>query len=143
MDEMRITQVVNNLVSNAVKFSEDGREVLIRGEAKEDGIVVSIKDDGVGIARENLSKLFQKFSQIDSSSTRKTGGTGLGLIISKGIVEEHSGKIWVESVEGVGSTFSFWIPYPSPDIKDGQEPDMNESAQDGSAEDVEPHSSAA
>lgn len=143
IDEMRITQVVNNLVSNAVKFSDEGREVLISAKTAEDGVVVSIKDDGVGIAQENLPKLFQKFSQIDSSSTRKTGGTGLGLIISKGIVEEHGGRIWVDSKEGEGSTFSFRLPYPGSDVKANHSQDVSDAGPDDDAADGEVHSSAA
>jgi signal transduction histidine kinase/DNA-binding response OmpR family regulator len=136
IDEMRIVQVINNLVSNAVKFSEEGEPITIRAELEDEGIVVSIEDRGVGISKENLSKLFQKFSQVDSSSTRKTGGTGLGLIISKGIVEEHGGRIWVESQVGKGSTFRFWIPGPGHEIAAPPRPAAGEgtSSDDGSEE---------
>ena len=72
---------------------------------------VSVRDLGEGISAEDLPKLFKKFTQIDSSATRKAGGTGLGLVICKGIVEQHGGKIWVESVSGDGSTFFFTLPY--------------------------------
>lgn len=139
LDEMRITQVINNLVSNAVKFSEEGEEVELCAVTTGEGIVVSVKDHGVGIAKENLSKLFQKFTQIDSSSTRKTGGTGLGLIISKGIVEEHGGRIWVESDIGVGSTFHFCIPYPAADIMDREDMNADADAREGTG----PESNAA
>ena len=69
-----------------------------------------MRDHGEGIAPQDLPKLFRKFSQIDSSATRKAGGTGLGLVICKGIVEQHGGKIWVESTLGKGSTFYFTLP---------------------------------
>ena len=71
---------------------------------------MDVVDSGIGIALEDLPKLFLKFQQLDSSNTRKAGGTGLGLVISKGIVEEHCGRIWVTSERGQGSTFSFWLP---------------------------------
>ena len=71
---------------------------------------VGVRDYGEGIAPPDLPKLFRKFSQIDSGSTRKVGGTGLGLVISKGIVEQHGGTIWVESTHGEGSTFFFTLP---------------------------------
>ena len=71
---------------------------------------MTVRDHGEGIAPQNLSKLFRKFSQIDSSATRKAGGAGLGLVICKGIVEQHGGRIGVESVPGEGSTFHFTLP---------------------------------
>jgi len=128
IDEIRVVQVVNNLVSNAVKFSDDGGLIIVKAELGEDGAVVSVIDHGVGISVENQSKLFQKFGQLDSSSTRKAGGTGLGLIISKGIVEEHGGRIWVESEPGKGSTFSFWLPFPSAETQVLQESGGEEEA---------------
>lgn len=113
-DELRIIQVLNNLVSNAIKFSPEDSVIRIRATLEQEGVTVRIQDSGIGIAPEDLSKLFRKFRQLDSSSTRKAGGTGLGLVISKGIVEEHGGKIWVESTVGEGSTFSFWLPIKPP-----------------------------
>ena len=82
----------------------------VRALQMDGGIKVDVVDSGIGIASEDIPKLFLKFQQLDSSNTRKAGGTGLGLVISKGIVEEHGGRIWVESKKGEGSTFSFWIP---------------------------------
>jgi len=109
-DEKRLVQVLTNLLSNALKFS-GGKGVTVGARpADEGGIVFFVSDQGHGIAEADLPKLFQKFRQIDSSTTRRAGGTGLGLVISKGIVEEHGGRIWVESEVGKGSTFSFWIP---------------------------------
>jgi signal transduction histidine kinase/DNA-binding response OmpR family regulator len=109
-DELRVSQVMSNLLSNAIKFSHQGETIEVRARAEDGGVVVEIEDRGIGIAQDDLPKLFTKFRQLDSSSTRKTGGTGLGLAISKGIVEEHNGRIWVESRRGQGSCFSFWLP---------------------------------
>jgi signal transduction histidine kinase len=109
-DPMRIGQVVTNLVGNAIKFSPDKGHVEIFASGDESLVTVSVKDYGRGIAPRDLSRLFQRFAQLDSSTTRKAGGTGLGLVISKGIVEQHGGKIWVESALDQGSTFSFSLP---------------------------------
>ena len=109
-DELRLTQVVSNLLANGIKFSPAGSRILVRGAEEGDGVTIDVVDSGIGIALEDLPKLFLKFQQLDSSNTRKAGGTGLGLVISKGIIEEHGGRIWVESEKGKGSTFSFWIP---------------------------------
>lgn len=113
-DEMRIVQVLNNLISNAIKFSPEETTVTIETARQEEGVVVRVRDQGVGIAPEDLPKLFNRFRQLDSSSTRRAGGTGLGLVISKGIIEEHQGRIWAESIPGTGSTFSFWLPARAP-----------------------------
>jgi signal transduction histidine kinase/CheY-like chemotaxis protein len=110
LDPNRITQVMTNLLSNAIKFSPDNGRIELIVEPWEDGVRVSLKDYGEGISPRDLPKLFKKFSQIDSGSTRKVGGTGLGLVISKGIVEQHGGKIWVDSAPGAGSTFYFTLP---------------------------------
>ncbi len=110
MDANRIAQVLTNLLSNAIKFSPTNGRIEIGAEVGEEGVRVGVRDHGEGIAPQDLAKLFRKFSQIDSSATRKAGGTGLGLVISKGIVEQHGGRIWVESLPGVGSTFFFTLP---------------------------------
>jgi signal transduction histidine kinase/FixJ family two-component response regulator len=113
-DPMRVGQVATNLIGNAIKFSpEEGRiEVFASGDSST--VTVSVKDYGKGIAQRDINRLFQRFAQLDSSTTRKAGGTGLGLVISKGIVEQHGGKIWVESALGKGSTFSFSLPRQRP-----------------------------
>jgi signal transduction histidine kinase/DNA-binding response OmpR family regulator len=113
-DPMRLGQVVTNLVGNAIKFSpENGRvEVFASGDTRE--VTVSVKDYGRGIATRDQNRLFQRFAQLDSSTTRKAGGTGLGLVISKGIIEQHGGAIWVESALNQGSTFSFSLPRKRP-----------------------------
>jgi signal transduction histidine kinase/DNA-binding response OmpR family regulator len=114
-DEMRLAQVLTNLVGNAVKFSHPETDVVIRVVSEAGGTVVKVTDQGIGIAPEDLPKLFSRFHQLDSSTTRRAGGTGLGLVISKGIIDEHGGRIWAESVPGQGSTFSFWLPAATAD----------------------------
>lgn len=109
-DEMRISQVLSNLLSNAIKFSREGTEIRVEALAMEGGATVGVIDQGIGIAPDDIPKIFRPFRQLDSSSTRMAGGTGLGLVISKGIIEEHGGRIWVESRPGAGSRFSFWLP---------------------------------
>ncbi len=110
LDAHRITQVVTNLLSNAIKFSPPGGGVHVAATASGDVLRVTVRDHGEGIQSEDLPRLFKKFQQIDSGSTRKVGGTGLGLVISKGIVEQHGGRIGVESQPGSGSTFWFTLP---------------------------------
>ena len=110
LDAHRVTQVVTNLLSNAIKFSPPGGSVRVEATAGEGVLRVSVRDHGDGIAAKDLPKLFRKFQQIDSGSTRKVGGTGLGLVICKGIVEQHGGRIGVESAPGEGSLFWFTLP---------------------------------
>jgi signal transduction histidine kinase len=110
MDADRITQVMTNLLSNAVKFSPAGGRVDVAAESAGDWLRVTVRDHGEGIPAQDLPKLFQKFSQVDSSATRRAGGTGLGLVICKNIVEQHGGRVTVESVPGTGSRFSFTLP---------------------------------
>jgi signal transduction histidine kinase/DNA-binding response OmpR family regulator len=109
-DPMRVGQIATNLIGNAIKFSPEKARIEIFASGDSGAVTVSVKDYGRGIAQRDLSRLFQRFAQLDSSTTRKAGGTGLGLVISKGIVEQHGGKIWVESALGKGSTFSFSLP---------------------------------
>lgn len=104
-DQTRLEQVITNILSNAIKFSHEGGEVLVDVQATEAGVRVSVTDHGVGIPSGARDKVFAPFSQIDSSDTRKVGGTGLGLNIAKRIMEAHSGLINYQSKEGTGSTF--------------------------------------
>ena len=113
-DPMRMGQVVTNLLGNAIKFSPDEGRVEVFASGDEKGVTVSVRDYGRGIAPRDVARLFQRFAQLDSSTTRKAGGTGLGLVISKGIVEQHGGTIWVESAVDQGSTFSFSLPRTRP-----------------------------
>src|SRR5580704_11082509 len=108
-DGRRLTQVLINLVGNAIKFTDAG-EVVITGGTADGSFHLSVRDTGPGISAADQAKLFQEFQQADNAITRKKGGTGLGLAISKRIVEMHGGKIWLESQVGQGSTFSFTVP---------------------------------
>jgi signal transduction histidine kinase len=108
-DQRRLTQVVVNLVGNAIKFTEIGGEVQVDVQTSDGAFLVSVVDNGPGIAAADQQRIFESFRQIDTSKTRK-GGAGLGLAIAKRIVELHSGRIWVESILGKGSTFRFTVP---------------------------------
>jgi signal transduction histidine kinase len=109
-DADRIRQVLSNLVSNAVKFSPAGGLVRITMRQGDGVVEASISDQGIGIPAAAQEKLFQKFFRADNTETRKIGGTGLGLALVKQIIEAHSGRVWVQSVYGEGSTFSFTLP---------------------------------
>jgi len=108
-DERRLTQVLLNLVGNAIKFTDTG-EVVIKAAAINESFILSVRDTGPGISEADQAKLFQEFQQADNSITKAKGGTGLGLAISKRIVELHGGRIWLESQPGQGSTFSLTLP---------------------------------
>ena len=109
-DENRLQQILLNLVGNAVKFTESGR-IEVRAKRDEQGIVrVDVLDTGIGIPKENHLSIFASFEQVDGSDHRGFGGTGLGLAVSKQLVELHGGSIWVESQPGEGSVFSFTLP---------------------------------
>jgi signal transduction histidine kinase len=108
-DERRLTQVLLNLVGNAIKFTDTG-EVAIRTSVANGSFTVAVRDTGPGIAEQDQAKIFEEFQQADSSSTKQKGGTGLGLAIAKRIIEMHGGRLWVESTVGEGATFSFTIP---------------------------------
>ncbi|MBI3722517.1 FHA domain-containing protein [bacterium] len=109
-DPRRILQVLNNLVSNAVKFSRPGDAVTLGATSNENTIVVSVTDTGQGISQEDLAKLFAPFEQGSSKATRGERGTGLGLAIARKIVELHGGQIWAVSQKGLGSQFAFTLP---------------------------------
>jgi two-component system phosphate regulon sensor histidine kinase PhoR len=108
VDADRIRQVVINLVHNAIKFTPPGGYVTVTARAVHDGIVVSVADTGIGIPAEDLPRIFERFYKADRA--RSGGGTGLGLAIAKHTIQAHNGRLWVESVEGKGSTFSFSLP---------------------------------
>jgi signal transduction histidine kinase len=108
-DERRISQVLLNLVGNAIKFTDEG-EVAIHASAANGSFTVAVCDSGPGISQSDQVRIFGEFQQADNSSTRRKGGTGLGLSIAKRIIEMHNGRIWVESDVGKGSTFFFSLP---------------------------------
>jgi len=107
-DEERLRQVVSNLLHNAIKFTPPGGEIHISAEQVADEVVISVRDTGVGISREDLPRVFERFYKADRA--RSSTGTGLGLAIAKHIVQGHGGRIWAQSTEGRGSTFSFSLP---------------------------------
>ena len=110
-DEERLGQVFVNLLHNTVKFSPDGGDVTVTVRAEDGRVVTSVADRGVGIPRAAQARIFERFYKVDRARVRgETGGTGLGLAIARHIIEQHGGTIWVESTEGVGSTFSFAVP---------------------------------
>lgn len=111
IDEDKLTQVLDNIISNALKYSPEGGKVTFSIEEKDEFIVVSVSDQGVGIPKENIDQIFERFYRVDKARTRKLGGTGLGLAIAKEMVEAHGGKIWAASTEGKGTTISFSLPY--------------------------------
>lgn len=111
IDEDKLTQVLDNIISNALKYSPEGGKVTFSIEEKDEFIIVSVSDQGVGIPKENIDQIFERFYRVDKARTRKLGGTGLGLAIAKEMVEAHGGKIWAASTEGKGTTISFSLPY--------------------------------
>ena len=108
--EERLAQVLVNLLHNAVKFSPNGGTVTVRVAVVGDDVVTSVEDHGIGIPRASLDRVFERFYKVDRARVRSGGGTGLGLSIARHVVEQHGGRIWVESREGHGSTFSFAVP---------------------------------
>ncbi|MHC1744426.1 MAG: ATP-binding protein [Syntrophobacteraceae bacterium] len=111
VDERKIKQILYNLLANAVKFTPDGGEVSLNAEAVDGGVEVVVKDSGIGIKKENLERIFEPFEQADSSLNRRFQGTGLGLSLTKNLVELHGGRIWAESEgEGKGAAFHFVLP---------------------------------
>ena len=110
-DKIRLRQVMINLINNAIKFTEKG-EIAIHVAREANNVLISVKDTGIGIPIDQLESVFQEFTQVDTTTTRKAGGTGLGLPISRRLIEMHSGRLWVESsgVDGEGSTFYVFLP---------------------------------
>jgi two-component system phosphate regulon sensor histidine kinase PhoR len=115
-DDERLGQLLVNLLHNAVKFSAPGGSVVVRVEGRDGEAILSVADEGVGIPRADLDRVFERFYKVDKARVRGKGGTGLGLSIARHIAESHGGRIWVESEEGKGSTFHVAVP-AEPDIK--------------------------
>nr|WP_295974981.1 cell wall metabolism sensor histidine kinase WalK [uncultured Bacillus sp.] len=111
IDPDKLTQVIDNIISNALKYSPSGGQISFKIKEKEDEVVISVSDQGMGIPKGNVSKIFGRFYRVDKARTRKLGGTGLGLAIAKEMVEAHDGQIWARSIEGKGTTIFFSLPY--------------------------------
>ncbi|MFN2744977.1 cell wall metabolism sensor histidine kinase WalK [Bacillus sp. z60-18] len=124
IDPDKITQVLDNIISNALKYSPEGGHITFSVDVNEEEelLYISIKDEGVGIPRKDVEKIFERFYRVDKARTRKLGGTGLGLAIAKEMVQAHGGDIWADSIEGKGTTITFTLPY-----KEEQEDDWDEA----------------
>ncbi|MDG6026459.1 MAG: hypothetical protein E3K40_07045 [Candidatus Brocadia sp.] len=109
-DKIKFKQIMFNLLSNAVKFTAKNGTITINVKLVEQSVQIGVSDTGIGIKSEDIDKLFKPFFQLDSSYSRRYEGTGLGLVLTKHLVELHGGKIWVESDYGKGSTFTFTLP---------------------------------
>lgn len=109
-DPDRIVQTLTNLLGNAIKFAPTGTEIAVRGHRHRESVQFEVEDRGRGVPQDKLQRIFERFEQVDASDAREKGGTGLGLAISRTIVEQHGGRIWVESELGKGSTFYFTVP---------------------------------
>ncbi|HEY4553272.1 MAG TPA: cell wall metabolism sensor histidine kinase WalK [Bacillaceae bacterium] len=120
IDEDKLTQVLDNIISNAIKYSPEGGRVTFRIRELEGKIEVSISDQGLGIPKENIDRIFDRFYRVDKARTRQLGGTGLGLAIAKEMIGAHGGEIWAKSAEGKGTTIFFTLPYDP-----GQEDDWS------------------
>jgi GAF domain-containing protein len=121
-DRDRLNQVFDNLLANAIKFSPSGGVITVSVHREMDAILVTVADTGIGIPRDRLHRVFERFYQVDGSSTRRFGGAGVGLAIVKRIVEAHGGRIWVESEPGKGTTFYFTLPFIRPPARTGSSP---------------------
>ncbi|MFC5543027.1 MAG: cell wall metabolism sensor histidine kinase WalK [Bacilli bacterium] len=111
IDTDKLTQVIDNIISNAIKYSPDGGNIRFGFTVQGNMLKVMISDDGMGIPKENLGKIFDRFYRVDKARSRAMGGTGLGLAIAKEMIKAHNGTIWAESEEGVGTTIFFTLPY--------------------------------
>jgi two-component system phosphate regulon sensor histidine kinase PhoR len=112
-EEERLGQVLVNLLHNAVKFSPNGGTVTVRVTVAGDEVLTAVEDHGIGIPRPALARIFERFYKVDRARVRSGGGTGLGLSIARHVIAQHGGRIWVESREGQGSTFTFAVPLAS------------------------------
>ncbi|GIN40059.1 cell wall metabolism sensor histidine kinase WalK [Heyndrickxia oleronia] len=111
VDLDKLTQVLDNIISNALKYSPEGGQITFRARELEEMVELSISDQGMGIPKDNLKKIFERFYRVDKARTRKMGGSGLGLAIAKEMVEAHGGEIWARSEEGKGTTIYLTLPY--------------------------------
>ena len=109
-DPQSLRHIIHNLVNNAVKFTPPRGSVIVGALETPDGTIVEVRDTGIGIRPEDQQRLFQEFQQVDGSTSRGYEGAGIGLVLSRRLVEMQGGRIWVESLHGRGSTFRFLIP---------------------------------
>jgi signal transduction histidine kinase len=116
-DANKITVAISNLIRNAITFTNEGGQVQVTVESVTGHVQVSVKDNGIGIPAGDLGRVFDRFFQVESHLTRRNTGMGLGLSVAKSTIELHGGRIWVESIEGKGSTFSFLLPLRSSQVK--------------------------
>ena len=118
IDTDKMTQVIDNILNNAIKYSPDGGKITVTMKTTDDQMILSISDQGLGIPKEDLPKIFDRFYRVDKARSRAQGGTGLGLAIAKEIVKQHNGFIWAKSEYGKGSTFTIVLPYDRDAVKE-------------------------
>lgn len=118
IDTDKMTQVVDNILNNAIKYSPDGGKITVRMKTTEDQMILSISDQGLGIPKQDLPCIFDRFYRVDRARSRAQGGTGLGLSIAKEIIKQHKGFIWAKSEYGKGSTFTIVLPYDKDAVKE-------------------------
>ncbi|MFS9008670.1 cell wall metabolism sensor histidine kinase VicK [Streptococcus infantis] len=118
IDTDKMTQVIDNILNNAIKYSPDGGKITVNMKTTDDQMILSISDQGLGIPKEDLPKIFDRFYRVDKARSRAQGGTGLGLAIAKEIVKQHNGFIWAKSEYGKGSTFTIVLPYDKDAVKE-------------------------
>jgi two-component system, OmpR family, sensor histidine kinase VicK len=111
IDQDKITQVLDNIISNALKYSPEGGTITFNVKENNGFIEISVSDQGLGIPKENLDKIFERFYRVDKARSRQMGGTGLGLAIAKEMISAHGGDIWATSIDGKGTTITFKLPY--------------------------------
>ena len=118
IDTDKMTQVIDNILNNAIKYSPDGGKITVSMKTTDDQMILSIKDQGLGIPKQDLPKIFDRFYRVDRARSRAQGGTGLGLAITKEIIKQHNGFIWAKSEYGKGSTFTIVLPYDKDAVKE-------------------------
>ena len=118
IDTDKMTQVIDNILNNAIKYSPDGGKITVSMKTTDDQMILSIKDQGLGIPKQDLPKIFDRFYRVDRARSRAQGGTGLGLAIAKEIIKQHNGFIWAKSEYAKGSTFTIVLPYDKDAVKE-------------------------
>lgn len=118
IDTDKLTQVIDNIMNNAIKYSPDGGTITVSIKTTDEQLILSIADEGLGIPKQDLPKIFERFYRVDKARSRAQGGTGLGLAIAKEIIKQHQGFIWAKSEYGVGSTFTIVLPYENDGVRD-------------------------